>query len=116
MKEADRSEDLDHAVDLYWKAVHWQDALAGSALVAPDARSDWLKTRDKQERNLNVTSYEIQGEKIDRGGDAATVLVKMTWYLLPSLTEQNDLVQQRWVLISGHWLVGSEKGGPLPFP
>jgi len=116
LKDSGQDEDLDHAVDLYWKATHWQDAVAGSAFVAPEQRSEWLHTRDKQEKNLNVTSYEIQGEKIDKGAFSASAIVKVTWFLLPSLVEQTELVQQRWVYLGSHWLVASEKGGPLPFP
>jgi hypothetical protein len=116
LKDSGQDEDLDHAVDLYWKATHWQDAIAGSVLVAPEVRSEWLHTRDKQEKNLNVTSYEIQGEKIDKGGFSASVIAKVTWFLLPSLVEQTELVQQRWVYSASHWMVSSEKGGPLPFP
>jgi hypothetical protein len=116
LKDSGQDEDLDHAVDLYWKATRWQDAVAGSALVAPEPRSEWLRTRDKQEKNLNVTSYEIQGEKIDKGGFSAAVIVKVTWFLLPSLVEQTELVQQRWVYSASHWMASSEKGGPLPFP
>ncbi len=115
LKDSGQEEDLDHAVDLYWKATRWQDAVAGSALVAPEPRSEWLRMRDKQEKNLNVTSYEIQGEKVDKGGFSASVIVKVTWFLLPSLVEQTELVQQRWVYSGNHWMVRSEKGGPLPF-
>ena len=116
LKDSGQDEELDHTVDLYWKAAHWQDAIAGSALVAPGPRSEWLRTRDTQEKNLNVTSYEIQGEKMDPGGYSASVIVKVTWFLLPSIVEQTGLVQQRWVYSGGHWMVASEKGGPLPFP
>jgi len=44
------------------------------------------------------------------------VLVKATWFLLPSSIEQTDVVEQRWIYKEGHWVVISEKGGPLPFP
>ncbi len=116
LKDSGQDDELDHAVDLYWKATPWQDAIAGSAFVAPEQRSEWLHTRDKQEKNLNITSYEIQGEKIDRGSFSASAIVKVTWFMLPSLVEQTELVRQRWVYVGGHWLVASEKGGPLPFP
>ena len=116
LRDAGATEDLDHVVDLYWKAVHWQDAVAGSAFVFPDQRSEWLRSHDKQEKNLNVTSWDVQGEKVDPGNLAGTVLVKVTWYQLPSVIEQTDLAEQRWVHKDGHWLIISEKGGPLPFP
>ena len=109
-------EELDHDVDLYWKAMHWQDAIAGAAFVTTDQRTEWLRVRDKAEKSLSITSWEIQGEKLDRAGQAATALVKITWFKLPSTVEETDLVEQRWVHVAGHWLAASEKGGPLPFP
>jgi hypothetical protein len=116
LQKAGTNEDLDHAVDLYWKAVHWQDAVAGAAVVYSDQRVEWLRTRDKRSRDLNVTSWDVQGEKVDPGERTATVLVKATWFLLPSSIEQTDLVEQRWIYKEGHWEIISEKGGPLPFP
>jgi hypothetical protein len=116
LKDSGQDDDLDHAVDLYWKAAHWRDPIAGSSFVAPDQRSDWLRTRDKLEKDLNITNYEIQGEKIDPGSTTASVIVRLTWYMLPSLVERTELVNQRWIYSSSHWLVSSEKGGPLPFP
>jgi hypothetical protein len=116
LRQSGANEDLDHAVDLYWKAVHWQDAVAGSAFVYFDQRSDWLRTRDKRSKDLNMTSWDVQGEKVDPSGLTATVLVKATWFLLPSVTEESEVLEQRWVYKEGHWLVLSEKGGPLPFP
>ena len=44
------------------------------------------------------------------------MLVKATWFLLPSSIEQTDVVEQRWIYKDGHWEVIAEKGGPLPFP
>ena len=111
-----QTEDLDHAVDLYWKAVRWQDAVAGSAFVDAVERTNWLTQRDKQTKDLNLTSFEVQREKVDKDGAAATVFLKATWFQLPSLVEKTGLVEQRWVWVGAQWLVVSEQGGPLPFP
>jgi hypothetical protein len=110
------TEDLDHTVDLYWKAVHVKDAVAAASFVYFDQRADWLRVRNKREKDLDVTSFDVQGEHMEPNGLAATVLMKATWYLLPSVTEETDVVEQRWVVKDGHWLLVSEKGGPLPFP
>ena len=114
LKEKDEAEELDHGVDLYWKAVHWQDPVAGSAFVIFDARRLAAHSR-QEEKDLNVTSYEVQGQRIEKDHQRATILVKGTWYQLPSLVEKTDIIEQRWTRVEGHWLVVSEKG-PLPFP
>jgi hypothetical protein len=116
LHDSGQNEDLDHNVDLYWKAVHWQDAVAGSVFVFADERADWLKTHDKEAKNLNLTSWEVHGEKVDKDGKTGTVMVKITWYLLPSLVEKSGLCEQRWVYRDGKWVVISEKDSPLPFP
>jgi hypothetical protein len=115
-QDAGETEALDHDVDLYWKALHWQDPMAGSVLVDESARIDWLRRHDKLEKTLSITSWEAEIEKIDPGGTTATAAVKITWYQLPSLVEQTEIVEQRWVKRGGKWQVLSEKGGPTPFP
>ncbi len=116
VRQAGDADDLDHVVDLYWRAAHWKDAVAGSAFVYFDQRSEWLKVREKRAKDLDITSNEVEGEKIDKDQKAGTVLVKVTWYLLPSIVEQTEIVEQRWISDHGHWLLMSEKNGPLPFP
>ena len=103
-------DELDHTLDLYWKAFRWQDPVAGSSFVLPSARGTWLRRRDAEAKDLTVTSFEVQGERVDPDGQTARTYIKVTWFKLPSTVEQSDLVEQRWIYDRGNWQVTAEKG------
>ena len=116
LKDSGQDEDLDHAVDLYWKATHWQDAIAGSVLVAPEVRSEWLHTRDKQEKRPQRHELGIQGEKIDKGGFFGLGHRKGD-LVSSALAGGADRAGPAALGVFGEPLDGQlGKGGPLPFP
>jgi hypothetical protein len=67
---------------------------------------------DRDDDNLRVLDYELQDAQIS--GTRATVVSKMSWHRLPSITARSQGVTTVWESRDGVWFVVSIDGGPLP--
>ena len=108
-------DELDHQVDLYFKALRWKDFHAAAALVSTERRAQWRRARiaHKDEQDLSVTSFDIEEERLSPETGGGHAFVKVTWVRLPSVVERTDEVEQRWEYREHAWLLVSEEGGPF---
>ncbi len=106
------TDELNHQVELYERALHWKDEVAAAAFWAPEKRAAWRRgtIERRDERDLSITSFDIEEVRLDKAGGRA--FVKVSWVRLPSLTEKEDLVEERWERRDGAWLIVDEIGGP----
>ena len=105
---------LKAAAERFHQLVRWGDLRSAFQLVAPEQRPQALKEAldRKDEDNLKVLDYELEEARVD--GARATVLSKITWQRLPSMSVKTDAVTFEFVDRQGVWYIDLIEGGPLP--
>ncbi len=71
-----------------------------------------LKAR-ADERDLSISDYELERERISADGKSATVESRVSWTRLPSVSEKTELVTSELVRRDGSWLISRQQGGPF---
>jgi hypothetical protein len=97
-------------VALRWGAVEW-----AAEHVAPESRQELL-VRGMEFGDLKMSQCKVGSVKL-KGKDQATALVRIDWYMGSSLRLRTSIVEQKWKLRSGKWLITSQRlvgGAPCP--
>ena len=96
------------------KALRFQDYAGAATLVVPARRQAFLAARRKEGTDLEVTDMEVIDAQMTPDGKQATVVSRMRWVRLPSVSEVTAEVHASWVLVGNGWLLVSMVGGPFP--
>ena len=102
-------------VENFHKRVRWKDYRFAAKYIVPERRQDFeraLRER-KDERDLDITDYEIEEVEFAEDGERAIVTSRIHWTRLPSVTEQTDIVTSEFVYREGTWLLEKQQGGPF---
>ena len=113
-KPADE-EALRPAVESFHQRVRWKDYRFVTRFVVPERRQDFergLRERE-DERDLDVTDYEIEDVAMAEEGHRAIVTSRFHWTRLPSVTVKKDTVISEFVFRDGAWLLEKQHGGPF---
>jgi len=105
---------LKAAAERFHQLARWGDLRSAFQLVTPEQRLKALKEAldRKDDDNLKVLDYELEDAQVD--GARATVLSKITWQRLPSVSAKTDAVTFEFVDREGVWFIDGIEGGPLP--
>jgi hypothetical protein len=109
------AEEIRSAADLFHQRVRWKDFRSASELLVPERRERFeraLKARS-DERDLSISDYELERERISADGKTATVESRVSWTRLPSVSEKTELVTSELVRRDGSWLIARQQGGPF---
>jgi len=108
-------EDLKPAVEAFHQRVRWKDFRGAADLMIEERRGPFLKARSKlnDDRDLFITNFELEDAKISPDLLAATAVTKISWYRLPSTTENTVTVTSLFVWRDGVWLLESQDEGPF---
>jgi hypothetical protein len=108
-------ETLRPVVEGFHKNLRWRNYRALATFIVPEERKDFEKKRRElhDERDLTVTDYEIEDVKLHADGRRATVLSRVQWMRLPSVSEQSDSVTSEFIFRDGAWLLESQQAGPF---
>jgi hypothetical protein len=101
------SEDFD-------KDLRFQDYGGAAQSVVPARRSAFLAARRKEANDLTITDMEVIDVQMAPDGQKATVLSRMRWVKLPSVSEVSAEVEARWEIVGSGWLLVALVGGPFP--
>ena len=102
-------------VENFHKRVRWKDYRFAARYIVPERRQDFeraLRER-KDERDLDITDYEIEEVQFVQEGERAIVTSRFKWTRLPSMSEQTDIVTSEFVYREGTWLLEKQQGGPF---
>ena len=103
------------AAEAFHRSTRWRDFRGASAGVVPDRREQFVAAceRRRDERDLEISDYELLDLRLDPSGDRAAVVSHVSWLRLPSLTERTDTVTTELVRQGGAWLVARQDRGPF---
>ncbi|WP_331110316.1 hypothetical protein [Archangium sp.] len=102
-------------VENFHKRVRWKDYRVAARYIVPERRQDFeraLRER-KDERDLDITDYEIEEVEFVEEGQRAIVTSRLRWTRLPSVSEQSATVTSEFVYRSGTWMLEKQLGGPF---
>jgi hypothetical protein len=108
-------EALQPVVENFHKRVRWKDYRFAARYIVPERRQDFeraLRER-KDERDLDITDYDIEEVQFVEEGQRAIVTSRFKWTRLPSVTEQSETVTSEFVYRDGTWLLEKQEGGPF---
>lgn len=105
-------EALRPAAETFHQRVRWRDFRGASELVVPEKRGRFLKVAGN-ERDLTVTDYQLEDAQLSADGQKATVVSRLSWVRLPSVSEQTDVVESVFVFRDGAWFLDAQDVGPF---
>jgi hypothetical protein len=108
-------EELKPAVEAFHQRVRWKDFRGAADLMVEERRAPFIKARAKlkDERDLFITNFELEDAKISADLMAATAVTRISWYRLPSTTEETATVTSLFVWREGTWQLESQDEGPF---
>jgi len=102
--------ELDETSFGYHIDVRWLRCPVAAQRVDAELRSDFIEHCAKVEGRLNIDNVEVMDVQLDPSNDKATVLVRYTFIVSPSVTVQQVMVKEHWqrkgaswVLVDGMW-------------
>ncbi len=101
--------------ELFHERIRWRDYRGAAELLIPERRERFTQALSARgdERDLSISDYELEQGRLSADGKSATVVSRMSWLRLPSLTEHSELVTSLLVRRGGIWLVSRQQGGPF---
>ena len=108
-------EALNKTVEGFHKRVRWKDYQLAGRYVVPERRGDFADAlrEHEDERNLDVSDYELEGVEVSPDGERARVVSRMRWTRLPSPSMKDERVVSDFVYREGQWLREKQLGGPF---
>lgn len=117
--QKDDQESLSKSTDLYYKLLMWKYYEKAAKFVDPDKMGEYESFVLRNEKDLNITSYEIkdivyilddQQETKDKDNEASECQVRVLfgYYKYPSVSEKSVMVQDTWIKIGKVWYVSSD--------
>lgn len=108
-------EDLKPAVRALYQSFRWKDFRGASDLMVLERQEAFLKARTKlkDDKDLFITNYELEDGKLSPDLLTAKVVTRISWYRLPSTTEETRTVTNMFVWRDGAWQLESADDGPF---
>ncbi|MBN2361916.1 MAG: hypothetical protein JXR83_20870, partial [Deltaproteobacteria bacterium] len=88
--------ELDEASFGYHLDVRWLRCPAAAQRVDDDLRSSFIERCSGVEGRLNIENVEILDVRVEPTHDEATVLVRYSFFVSPSVSLQQVTVKERW--------------------
>lgn len=108
-------ETLRPTVESFHQRVRWKDYRKAARYIVPERRQHFERVlREREdERDLDITEYEIEGVEMEDEGQRAIVTSTFRWTRLPSVSVQKATVTSEFVFRDGAWLMERQEGGPF---
>ena len=98
---------LRKSVEAYNHAFRWKNYDRAASFLPGELRASFVATHEDDAVSLHVEDYKILQVDLD-SEDAARVLVRYRYTLLPSVVVQTRKLTQHWHRVAGQWLLESE--------
>jgi hypothetical protein len=100
-------EELQSAVDGYNSAYRWKNFERAASYLPNDMRAAFIAAYEEDDHSLHVETFQIL--KVDLTEDSATVVVRMRYMELPSITLENRTLTQHWHKVNDVWILETEE-------
>ena len=94
-------------IDRYHSALRWKEYEEAKQYVLPECRAEFDQFVKRMKRKLNIVDYEILEVKLEQDGWVAKSKVKRTYFLMPSIEQKEEVLNQIWKLVKGSWYLSS---------
>lgn len=110
-----RAEEMRSTAELFHERIRWKDYRSAAELVVPERREGFKQAVSARgdDRDLSISDYELEQARLSADAKSATVISRVSWLRLPSLTEHSELVTSELVRRDGVWLIARQQGGPF---
>ena len=108
-------EGLRPVVEDFHKQVRWGEFRAAARYIVPERRADFERARREKNdaRDLSVTDYEIDEATLSADGMRATIISRIQWMRLPSMSATTSTVTSEFTYVDGAWLLERQSDGPF---
>ncbi|GEM_PF-1069663 len=110
------AKELRDTSESFARRLRWGDFKGMAQFIVPEQRLSYVKgILDRgDDETLKILDFELEHVQYlpDR---QAIVLARVSWYRLPSVTAQSEVVSLVFEDRDGQWLVCAVENGPLPF-
>lgn len=109
------AEELKPTVEAFHQRARWKDFRGAAELVVPERRRSFISGRARlnDERDLFITDFQLEDAQVQPEHQLARVVSRLSWYRLPSTSEQSSTLTSVFVWREGHWLLESQDSGPF---
>jgi hypothetical protein len=108
-------EELKPAIERIHTRLRWKDFRGAADLIVPERRTSFIKARTKlkDERDLFISDYQLEDARLSPDLQSASVVSHMSWYRLPSNSEQTVTITSVFVWRENVWMLESQDDGPF---
>jgi hypothetical protein len=108
-------DDLKPAVEAFHQRLRWKDFRGAADLIVPERRDGFIKERArlKDDKDLYITDFQLEDAKTSPDQAIARAVSRLSWYRLPSTTEETATVTNVFAWREGAWLLESQDTGPF---
>jgi hypothetical protein len=108
-------DELKPAVEAFHQRLRWKDFRGAADLIVPERREGFLKerTRLKDDKDLYITDFQLEDAKTSPDQSVARAVARLSWYRLPSTTEETAVVTNVFAWREGAWFLESQDSGPF---
>ncbi len=109
-------EELKPSIESFHQKIRWKDFRAAADLLVPERRESFIKarTRANDDKDLFITDFQLEDAKTSDDQLEAKVVSRVSWYRLPSMTEQTATITNVFVWRERRWELESQDAGPFP--
>lgn len=96
------------SADTFYKMLMWKYYERASAFVHPESRNDFDNFVYESKDDLNITGYRIKDIIDIEGEDKSVVRMIVTYYKYPSVSEEQEVLNDTWINEDGKWFIKPE--------
>ncbi|HUU01152.1 MAG TPA: hypothetical protein VM425_06935 [Myxococcota bacterium] len=93
--------------------LRWKYFKAAAARVDPRSSRSFLDSLEDNEKDLNITEWEIRDVTLSQGGKRAKIRVRLKYFKMPSTVLQDETIEQVWEQKNDAWVLVEQTGGPI---
>lgn len=98
-----RQAELRERVDQYYESFSWREFDRAMYLVVPERRSEFMAFSQPLKRGFTLEDYAIMEILLSPSQERATVVVRRSYVMYPSVTLKTEEITQEWVTRDGEW-------------
>ena len=100
---------LQRASVSYYDGLRWKQFGQSAQRIPPLLRQRFIEEREEERERFFVVDYDVAQVELAPSEERARIIVKFTWYRLPSTTLEKTRMLQEWQSLDGTWMLLSQE-------